>query len=416
MRWYLLSILVVLNLSNFVNRHLPFFLLEPIRLEMGLNDAQIGALLGVTFTVCYCLFAFPIAWVADNFNRARVVAAAASLWGVSAALCGMANNALMLGVARLGVGIGQSGFIPAANSLLIDYFPKHQHNRATSLLSAAWPLATIVAGIGGTALAAWVGWRTALIAFGLPTVVVAGLLLLTIRSRHVARSPQLGVNQEFSEGTWQQVKSLFAVRTFIYLSLASAITAFSGVAQHSWNPTFYVRSHGLELVEVGTILGLVAGIGGLIGIVGAGFVIDHLVKRGRRWAMMVPACALLFQFPFTFLVYWVESTTLSLILVAVPSTLTAIFLAPCLAVIPDLVNSKIRSMATAIYLVIVNIGGLGLAPFMAGFLSEQFAPWAGQESLRYALLTLILFVLPASWCFYKASKTVMDDSRVQTAA
>lgn len=413
MRWYLLGILVVLNLSNFVNRHLPFFLLEPIRLEMGLSDAQIGALLGVTFTICYCLFAFPIAWLADNWNRARVVAAAASLWGLSSALCGMANSAFLLGVARLGVGIGQSGFIPAANSLLIDYFPKHQHNRATSILSAAWPLATIVAGIGGTALAAVAGWRVALIAFGLPTVLVAILLLVTIRSRHVSRAtpPINDENPASALSTFAQLKALMGIPTFIYLSLASAITAFSGVAQHSWNPTFYVRSHGLDLVEVGVTLGLVAGIGGLIGILGAGFVIDHLVKRGLKWAMMVPAVALLFQFPFTFCVYWVDSTIWSLVLVAVPSTLTAIFLAPCLAVIPGLVDSKIRSMATAIYLIIVNIGGLGLAPFMTGMISEFFADWAGQESLRYALLCLILFVLPASWCFYKASTTIVADSR-----
>jgi MFS family permease len=180
-RFYVLAILVLVYMLNFLDRQIIGILAAPLKAEFGMSDSQFGLLGGIAFASVYSTLAIPLAWLADRFSRVWIMTGALAVWSGFTALCGMAGSFGQLFLCRMGVGIGEAGGVAPAYSLIADYFPPHQRARALAAFAFGIPLGTAAGTLVGGLLAAAYGWRTAFIVVGLLGLLLAPLLRLTIR-------------------------------------------------------------------------------------------------------------------------------------------------------------------------------------------------------------------------------------------
>ena len=180
-RYYALTVLVIGYVVNFVDRQILAVLLEPIRKDLFFNDFQLGLLGGLAFAVFYATLGIPIAMLADRKSRVKILAAAMAVWSIMTALCGMATNFFWLLLARIGVGVGEAGASPPSHSLISDYFPVSTRATALSIYSLGIPIGSWI----GTTIGGWgadnLGWRMTFFLVGIPGLLVAALVVLTLR-------------------------------------------------------------------------------------------------------------------------------------------------------------------------------------------------------------------------------------------
>jgi MFS family permease len=184
--WYVLFVLVIVYILNFIDRQVLSILAVDIQKDLNLDNAQLGFLGGAAFGVFYALFGIPLGRLADNWHRVKLLSAGLSLWSVMTALSGFASNFATLALARMGVGVGEATASPTAYSLISDYFPKAQRATALAIYSSGLYLGGgLSLLIGAYIVKAWniaypgggplglVGWQAAFMAVGLPGVLVA---------------------------------------------------------------------------------------------------------------------------------------------------------------------------------------------------------------------------------------------------
>ena len=135
-RWYVLTVLLIIYILNFVDRHILSILAVDVKADLGLSDSEMGFLGGAAFAVFYALFGIPLGRLADNWGRVKLLSLGLALWSLMTALSGGAKNHLTLTMARMGVGIGEATCSPTAYSLISDYFPKRQRATALSIYSS----------------------------------------------------------------------------------------------------------------------------------------------------------------------------------------------------------------------------------------------------------------------------------------
>ena len=197
--WYVLLILVLVYVLNFIDRQILSILAVDIKRDLDLTDSQLGFLGGAAFAVFYALFGIPLGRLADNWSRVRLLSGGLALWSAMTALSGFANNSWTLTLARMGVGVGEATASPTAYSLISDHFPKRQRATALSIYSSGLYLGGGVSLLFGAWIKqAWttaypvdaplglVGWQAAFLAVGLPGLLMA-LWVATLRE------PQRGI-------------------------------------------------------------------------------------------------------------------------------------------------------------------------------------------------------------------------------
>ena len=180
-RFYVLAILILVYMLNFLDRQIIGILAAPLKAEFNMSDSQFGLLGGIAFASVYSTLAIPLAWLADRFSRVWIMTGALAIWSGFTALCGMAGSFGQLFLCRMGVGIGEAGGVAPAYSLISDYFPPNQRARALAAFAFGIPLGTAAGTLTGGLLAATYGWRTAFIVVGLLGLLLAPLLRLTVR-------------------------------------------------------------------------------------------------------------------------------------------------------------------------------------------------------------------------------------------
>ncbi|MFN3371645.1 MAG: MFS transporter, partial [Sphingomonadaceae bacterium] len=184
--WYVLGVLVLVYVFNFIDRQIMSILAEDIKADLGIDDAQIGFLYGTVFGVFYALFGIPLGRLADSWHRVRLLSIGLALWSAMTALSGFAKNFGQLAGARIGVGIGEASASPVAYSVLSDYFPKEKRATALAIYSSGLYLGGgISLFIGGLIVERWnaafpgggplglAGWQAAFLAVGLPGLLLA---------------------------------------------------------------------------------------------------------------------------------------------------------------------------------------------------------------------------------------------------
>jgi predicted MFS family arabinose efflux permease len=412
-RRYALSILVVVYTFNFVDRQILSILLEPIKADLLLSDTQLGLLTGFAFALFYAVLGIPIARYADRSNRRNLIALALTVWSAMTAMSGFAGNFWQLLVARIGVGVGEAGCSPPAHSMIADYYPAHRRATALGIYGLGIPLGILFGFIAGGWMNEFFGWRVAFFVVGIPGLVLALVVRFSLRepTRGMAEGKTLEGDQPTVKETFQ---ALWSKRSFRHLSIGGGLTAFVGYGVVTWFPSFMIRSHGMETGEVGTYLGLILGIPGGIGIVLGGYLADRFGSRDTRWYLWIVTVALLISIPFAVGMYLVNDKYLAFAFMIIPVMLGNFYQATTFSQVQGLVSLRMRAVAAAVLLFILNIIGLGLGPQFVGFLSDQLAPTYGNESLRYALLIAGFFNIWAAFHYFLAGRHLKADLEEMT--
>jgi predicted MFS family arabinose efflux permease len=400
---YVLGLLFVVFVFNFIDRQILAILLEPIKADLGVSDTAMGFLTGIAFALFYTVAGIPIARFADRGTRRTVIALGLAAWSAMTALSGMVRTFGELALARIGVGIGEAACSPPAHSLLADYFPPER--RATAL--AVYSMGIHVGVLGGFVIGGWMsqhfGWRQAFLVVGLPGLLLAAVVRLTVREPprlHATVSP-------LSNAT--AVRTLWAMGTFRHMALGAGLHSFAAYGIAAWAPAFLARVHHLAPTEIGLWLGLITGVGGGIGAISGGVLADRLSARDARWSLWVPAIASLIEIPFWF-VFLLWPSHVPALLGGIPGVLGgAMWLGPVFATTQSLVRPDMRALASAILLFVINLIGLGVGPQAVGVLNDLLAPWAGTAAVRYSLLIVGLMNVWAAVHFALAARTLRDD-------
>lgn len=408
-RRYALGVLVVVYTFNFIDRQILAILLPAIKLEFGVGDTVLGFLAGTAFALFYATLGVPIALLADRWNRRNLIALSLTLWSGMTALSGMATSIVQLSLARIGVGVGEAGCSPAAHSMIADYYPPEERASAMGIFSLGISFGIMIAFLTGGWVVQNIGWREAFLIVGIPGVLLAILLRFTVQE------PKRGLSESREDvadrpGILEVAKFLFKRRSFLWISVGSGLASFVGYSVTSFFPSYLVRSHGMEPADIGLYLGLVLGIAGGLGFAGGGFVADKLGKNGQRRAMLGVAAAIMFGWMFNLPVFLSDSLVLVLTLFIVPAVFSNFYLATTFAQTQNLVGLRMRGVASALMLFILNIIGLGLGPQVTGILSDLLGASFGQESMRYALFSVAVVIYPlAALSYFFASKSIESD-------
>lgn len=406
-RYFALGILTLVYTFNFVDRQIITILSEFIIADLGLSDAQYGALNGIAFAAIYCVLGIPVAVWADRGNRRSIIAMALTVWSAMTMLCGGAQNFAQLFAARFGVGAGEAGGSPPAHSMISDMFPVQERATALSIYSMGVYAGVLIGMVGGAYLVQFFSWRIAFVVVGAPGI------LLAIALRLFVKEPPRGMAENRGDAKKSSILDVFKLlksrKAFVHLSIACALHAFVTYGLGGFMPLFLRRVHDMPLTDVGLIYGLMAGLGGMVGTFAGGYLSDRMANKtgDKNWYIWICIISTLAAIPFALVTFLVMPTGLTAALsYFVPVFFAGFYLAPCIALTHGMVGLRMRALSSAVLFFILNLIGLGIGPIATGLLSDYFEPQYGLDAIRYALAATALVNV---WCavhYYLASRSL----------
>lgn len=419
---YLLALLSAIMVFNYVDRIAMSVMLQNIKIDLRLTDTEIGLLTGIAFALFYSVMGIPIARWADRGDRVKIISITVALWSVAVGLCSRAASFLQLLTIRIGVAVGEAGCHPPAFSLISDYFERAARPRAVARYMLAWPIALLLGFFAAGWLNQLYGWRSTFVTIATPGLLLGALAAATLaeprrRERHsssadgaVHAPAHISGEREKKEGSMKEVfGTLWKSSAYRHLLIVFALSYFFGNGILQWQPAFFVRSYGLRTGEIGTWFAMIYGVGGLLGTYLGGelasrYAGDDERLQFRGMASLYAALAVVGAG-----VYLVPRWGLAFAVLSLSALGSAAVNGPLFAATQTLAPPRMRAMSIAIVLFVSNLIGLGLGPLAVGVLSDVLRPRLGQESLRYALLTLCPGYLWCTWHLWRASRTIDAD-------
>jgi predicted MFS family arabinose efflux permease len=410
-RAYVLALLVIVYAFNFIDRVIVGILAEPIKHDLGLSDTRLGLMSGAAFALFYTLLGIPVARLADRGSRTWVMTWALAIWSGFTALCGQAQSFTHLFLARVGVGVGEAGGVAPAFSLISDYFPPRQRARALAVFSFGVPIGSGLGMLFGGLIASAIDWRAAFFVVGAGGLLLAPVFRLTVREpvRGALDAPS-GVEAHAASSTFPDVLRVLARKpSFLWLTLAAASASVVGYGLLFWIPSFFIRSHGLTLAQTAWLVGLGTMAFGILGIWLGGWAADRLGERRRAAYALVPGAMLVAIVPFLVAGALAPSLVAAFVLFSIPMALNASWTGAVYSVLQHLVAPGMRATASAVFLFMINLIGIGGGTLFVGALSDALAPRFGADSLRYALVFASGFYVVSGALFWAASRHLARD-------
>jgi len=407
-RAYVLFILVLVYTFNFIDRQIIGILAVPIKADLGLTDTELGLMGGLAFALFYTGLGIPIAMLADRFSRTWIMTAALAIWSAMTAMSGLATNFWQLFAARLGVGVGEAGGVAPAYSLIADFFPPDQRARALSIYSFGIPIGSAIGIVFGGVIASMLDWRIAFFIVGLAGIVLAPIFRLTIKE-----PLRGGFDRQREDTTPPGIKTILRTLSqkpsFWLVSLGASCSSMMGYGLFFWLPSFFVRSFEMTLLNASLYYGAVLLVGGVAGIWAGGWLGDRFGQMRQSRYITIPAIAFILTVPFYIVAILSESMLVTFSVLLVPTALGLVWLGPVISVIQHLVPPNMRATASAIFLFINNLIGIGLGTLAIGWLSDTLAIQYGDDSLRYSILAGTAFYVIAAGLFFLASRWIEQD-------
>lgn len=397
-----LAVLILAYTFNFLDRQILGILAGPIKAELGLSDSQLGLMGGLAFALFYTGLGVPIAALADRWSRTWIMTGALTLWSGFTAACGLATGFWQLFLCRMGVGVGEAGGVAPAYSLISDYFPKEQRARALAAYSFGIPIGSALGILFGGLIAHAIDWRAAFVVVGLAGVALAPLFRLIVRE-----PPREASSTALPAGGG--IHELLAKPSFWLISLGAAASSVCGYGVAFWLPSFFERSLGMGLVDRSLFLGSMTLVGGVIGVWAGGVLGDRLGRARPAAYLLVPAAAFLLALPCFVLAVQAETLWLAFVLFLIPTGLNLVWLGPVITAVQHLVTPAQRSTASACFLFVNNLIGLGLGTWYFGAVSDALTPRYGAEALRYAIYSGLGFYVVSAALFALAARGLKRD-------
>ena len=359
---------------NFIDRMIVATLGQAIKVDLQITDAQLGLLQGLAFAIFFTTLGIPLARLAERVSRVNLIAVCLALWSGMTVLCGAAANYTQLFLYRMGVGIGEAGCSPPAHSLITDLYDARSRATAISIYSLGIPLGVMFGAMAGGWIADELGWRQAFLIVGLPGVVLALVF------KAVVNEPPRGLTDGLSRQQYPEVpplrevlRQLLGNASFVHMLAGAMVITFVGYGIGTFTQPYFLRAFGLSYTQVGLIIGLIGGTAAAVGTILGGVASDWAGKRALGWYALIPGLSVLVAAPSYVLAFTRESPGLAAVCLVLPMLLHYVYFGPTLGVMHNLVGPRMRATATALYIFIVNLIGLGAGPYVTGRLNDYFA-------------------------------------------
>lgn len=396
---------------NQLDRQILSITLDAIGREFSLSDTQLGLLSGLVFAVVYAVFGIPIAKLAAKGNRRNIIALSVATWSALTIAMAAAQNFVHLALARLGVGIGEAGAVSPAHSMISDMYPPEQRTSAMATFVAGANLgillAFLIGGIAGQAL----GWRWAFVIAGIPGLFLALLLRFTVRepAREAVRISVV----EHRSLLVATMKTIWRDRGLFHAMIGIGLTGILTFGALTWIPTFIIRVHDMDQAQTGIFLALTIGIIGGLGTWYSGRIADRLGAANPKWRIGVVICAVLIAKPFAIAFLLLESRTAAMACFAMAAIFAGAFWGPTFAFLHSRIPTEMRPMATALFLFVFNILGVGVGPTLVGFASDTVFSEFGPRSVGAALATMQFVGIWGAWHYWRAMRTILPPAEHQ---
>ncbi|GAA4771760.1 MFS transporter [Stakelama sediminis] len=407
-RALVLAMLLLVYTFNFLDRQILGILAQPIKLDLGLSDTQLGALGGIAFALLYSTLGIPLALLADRTSRSWVITASLTVWSGFTALCGLATGFWQFFLFRLGVGVGEAGGVAPSYAIIADYFPPQSRARALAIYSLGIPVGLAGGALLGGYIAQNINWRVAFIAVGLAGVVIAPIFRLVVREpkRETAAD---GVSAPARVPLSAVFPILAAKPSFWLMSFAAGFSSMCGYGLAFWIPSVLIRHFGFDLITTSQYVGSLLLIGGTLGVFGGGWLADRMGPRDRGNYAKLPAVAWLITVPLFGAALWSTSPMLAWFFFLIPNGLNILWLGPVTTAVQNLVPPHMRATASASFLFINNLIGLGAGSWVMGAMSDAMTARYGDNALRYATMLALGFYLIAALLMLLAVKPLRRD-------
>jgi len=407
-RWSMLAVLFLVSTISNVDRQIMTVAIEPIKAEFHATDTQMGLLTGLAFALFYATLGLPIARWADRGNRKLIIAVSITFWSIMTAVCGAAQNFTQLFLARLAVGVGEAGALPTAQSLIADYFPLETRGRAIGIFAMAGVAGYAVALIGGSQIASRFGWHVMFVAFGMPSLLIAVLVHLTLRE---PRASLPSTRPASGERLGQAVAELMRKPSFLW-QVAGA--TFYGIVSYGaviFVVSHLVRSFSMSLAGAGAIFGTISTITATVGGLAGGYLTDRLSRRSVAAVPLLTGALMVAALPAYLIALLTHDLTVLVVAMLIGGTLIFGAGPSLFAGIHIVCGSRRRATAIALLYFMMNSIGLGGGPALTGVLSDTFgAAYGSAMGLRIAMLIAFAFLLPGGACFLAACRAMRSDA------
>lgn len=398
---YGLALLFFANVFNFADRALLGIVAKSVMEDLSLTDTQYSLISGLAFSIFNLVAGIAIARWVDRGDRKLILVLGVLMWTGATAATGFVNDFSTLAITRVLVGVGEATVFPVAMSLLADYFPGPRLQRSVGIFQSSAGVG-IVAGsiLAGVLTAALGGWRLMFIAMGLAGLVLVALIALTMPStkREIPPPKPGDLALPKIDGLLVSIRKIASVPGLMLLILGYSFSHIILATLPTWAPTFLQRTYGVSEGVVGALVGPPAVTGGVLGAILSGMLATKLVERsGNRFAgLTVPIIALPLAVPAFALFLFAPSIPLLVVGILALNFLIASTHGPCIAIAVSLVPPSQRGLTSTLVLTAMALIAGTLAPLLVGMLSDRLGPVYGEQSLRYALLSLIVAPLLGS--------------------
>lgn len=414
-RRMVLLLLTLVYAFNFIDRQIVGILAPFIQADLGLTNTQIGMLTGLLFATFYTLIAIPIALMADRLHRINIIAIALAVWSGFTALTGFASNFMQIGLARMGVGIGEAGGSPPSHSVISDYYPKEERASALGIYSLGIPIGImfayfVVAMIAGQSTEN-VPWRRIFIILG---VVGIGLAILV---RLVLREPKRGAMEAKGDVLppkapfKESISTLLTIPSWWTMCLGIASASFVAYALSAFQTKFLISlDPKFNFQTLMISLGVINGIAYAGGTYFGAKITDKWSKTNIKAYGFVPAIAVIIALPLGIAALWSASVWMHLALISLFLVCLGAYLGPSFAIAQTLAPIHMRALSTALFFFILNMVALGGGPTITGILIDKFlVEHDNLTAIRLAFSCVsVMFVLSAI-CFLRTAKTLPKD-------
>jgi MFS family permease len=414
-RTFVLILLTIVYGFNFIDRQIVGILAPFIQEDLSLTNTELGLLIGLAFAVFYTTVAIPIAWLADRYNRVNILSIALATWSGFTALTGLATNFVQIGLARMGVGIGEAGGSPPSHSIISDMYPKEERASALGVYAMGIPIGVMAAYFVTAALIGTssddVNWREIFVFLGVSGILLAIIVKLVIREP-VRGAMEFNEQREITKPPFvESLKTLLRIPAWWAMCFGIAFGSFVSYSKSAFHTKYLVTlDPSFDFQTLVIILGVINGITYAGGAFFGARLADKWGKRDIRAYGWLPAISITLCLPIGIAAWWSPTVEMNLIFTSFFLLFMGIYLGPSFAIAQTLAPIHMRAMSTALFFFILNMIGLGLGPSISGWMIDLYnTNYGNVESIRYAMTVTSLMFIPSIISFLIVARKLPKD-------
>jgi MFS family permease len=404
-RWYVLIMMVLVYTLSIADRYVVSTVLDPIKADLHLSNLGVAFATAWPLAFFYVCMGFPLSWLIDRYSRRKIIAACVIAWSVMTTLCGLAQGTLQFALARLGVGVGEAGGTPGANSLLSDYFPAHRRAMALTVFSLGAPIGAWIGAQVAGIIADIYGWRAVFFALGVPGVLVGVAIYLTVREP--ARGCLDAGIQDLAPSVRETLKFWWSQRAAVHLMIGSAVCALWGWGLMYWTQSFVQRTYHMSAGDAASVTANAHLVGGALATIVTGWLMARPAMADAKHIMWLLGAGTFIATIASGVAYWTRDLAVARISFWIFIPAIYFYIGPCFGLLNNLAPCRMRAMFCAMTLFLANVGNLIITPIVIGALNDRFAAHYSQaDALRLAMLCIVPTGFWATLHYFIASRDV----------